>query len=167
MERTRSFGWSDPVPVARAAQGESGIAFLKRIAGRGREQAAPVAECLGFQLVEAELGTVVFELTPEEYHYNPIGSVHGGVLATLCDSATGAAVHSLLPQGTGYTTLEIKVTFLKAVTAASGPLRCTGTVMQFGSRVAMSQAHLVDASGTLVAHATSTCLILQPRSHTT
>ncbi len=164
MERTRTFGWSDPVPVAHAARTESGIAFLKRIAGRDRQQAAPVAECLGFQLVEAEVGKVVFELMPGEHHYNPIGAVHGGVLATLCDSATGAAVHSRLPEGAGYTTLEIKVTFLKAVTVASGLLRCTGTVLQFGSRVAMSEAHVIDANGTLVAHATSTCLILQPKA---
>lgn len=163
MERQRTFRWQDPRTVAQNARALAGLDFLRAIAGRDRPQAAPVAECLSFALVLVEPGRVVFELTPAEFHYNPIGSVHGGVLATLCDSAAGAAVHSRLPAGTGYTTLEVKVSFLKAVTADSGTLTCEGTVLQIGSRVAASQAHLRDAAGALVAHATSTCLILAPR----
>src|SRR5262245_48178078 len=119
MTRQRTFTWPDPTAVAAQAREGSGLEFLQAIAGRGRPQAAPVAECLGFELVEAEHGRVVFELTPAEYHYNPIGSVHGGVLATLCDSAAGAAVHSTLRAGEGYASLEIKVSFLRPVTVAS------------------------------------------------
>ena len=122
----------------------------------------PISDTLGFLLVEAERGRVVFQGNPQHRHYNPIGSVHGGVLATLCDSAAGAAVHSTLPAGVGYTTLELKVSFLRAVTSASGRLRCQGSVLSAGSRVATSQAHLYDAAGELCAHATSTCLILRP-----
>ncbi len=162
MDRTRSFQWHDPSAVAARARELPGVEFLRSIAGRDIIQAAPVAECLGFQLTEVDVGRVVFELTPGEYLYNPIGSVHGGVLATLCDSAAGAAVHSTLPAGVGYTTLELKVSFLRAVTSASGRLRCQGSVLSAGSRVATSQAHLYDAAGELCAHATSTCLILRP-----
>src|SRR6187455_3359354 len=92
--RTRTFSWPDPTATAGAARGAVGVDFLRSIAGRQLQQAAPIAECLGFQLVEVEVGRVVFELLPAEFHYNPIGSVHGGVLCTLADSAAGAAVHS-------------------------------------------------------------------------
>jgi uncharacterized protein (TIGR00369 family) len=161
MTRTRTFEWQDPTAVAAHGRRLPGVQFLREIAGRDRVQAAPVAECLGFQLVEVEEGRVVFELRPAEYHYNPLGTVHGGVIATLCDSAAGAAVHSALPAGVGYTTLEIKVSFSRPVTAASGLLRCEGTVISSGSRVASSQARLLDQAGKLYAHATSTCLLLQ------
>jgi uncharacterized protein (TIGR00369 family) len=163
MTRTRSFSWSDPREIAAQARRLPGAEFLRSIAGRGRPQAAPVAECLGFELTLAEPGRVVFELEPAEFHYNPIGSVHGGVLATLCDSAAGAAVHSTLAEGEGYTTLELKVSFLRPVSADSGRVRCEGTVISRGGRVATSEARLTDAAGKLCAHATSTCLILDPR----
>jgi uncharacterized protein (TIGR00369 family) len=162
MTKSRTFEWADPGAVAADARRQPGVEFLRSIAGRERLQAAPVAECLGFQLVEAEVGRVVFELRPAEFHFNPIGSVHGGVLATLCDSAAGAAVHSVLPEGVGYTTLEIKVSFLRPVGIDTGLLRCEGTVLSRGSRVAVSEARLTDAAGKLYAHATSTCLVLTP-----
>jgi uncharacterized protein (TIGR00369 family) len=161
MTQTRTFQWTDPVEVAARAKKMAGLEFLRSIAGRDVVQAAPVAECLGFQLVEVEPGRVAFELVPGEHQYNPIGTVHGGVVATLCDSAAGAAVHSLLPEGVGYTTLEIKVSFLRPVTVATGRLRCEGVVLANGSRVATSEARLVDSAGKLYAHATSTCLILR------
>ena len=161
MKRTRTFEWADPRGVALQARGQDGLAFLRAIAGRGRVQAAPVAQCLAFELVEAAEGRAVFELTPSEFHYNPIGSVHGGVVATLCDSATGAAVHSTLQAGEAYTTLEIKVSFLRAVTADTGPVRCEGSVIARGARVATAEARLTDSGGKVYAHATSTCLILR------
>jgi len=161
MDRQRTFSWQDPGAVAERARTMSGLEFLRSIAGRQVAQAAPVAECLGFQLVEVEEGRVVFELLPAEHHYNPIGSVHGGVLATLCDSAAGAAVHSTLPRGVGYTTLEIKVSFVRGVGAATGVVRCEGRVLAAGSRVATAEARLTDGAGKLFAHCTSTCLILK------
>lgn len=160
--RSRTFEYDDPSFVARAARDASGLQFLRSIAGRDRRQAAPVAECLGFTLVDVEPGRVVFELTPAEHQYNPLGSVHGGVIATLCDSAAGAAVHSTLAAGVGYTTLELKTAFLRAVTAETGVLRCEGAVLSAGRRVAYAEARLVDAAGKVYAHATSTCLILAP-----
>jgi uncharacterized protein (TIGR00369 family) len=161
MTHARTFQWQDPTEIAARAKDQAGLDFLRSIAGRELLQAAPIAECLGFQLVEVDPGRVVFELLPAPYHYNPIGCVHGGVLATLCDSAAGAAVHSKLPAGVGYTTLEIKVSFLRAVTVATGLLRCEGTILAEGSRVMTSQARLLDAEGRACAHATSTCLVLR------
>jgi uncharacterized protein (TIGR00369 family) len=161
--RTRAFAWTDPTAIAERARRQGGLEFLRSIAGRDVAQAAPVAECLGFQLVEVEEGRVVFELAPAEWHYNPLGTVHGGVIATLCDSAAGAAVHSTLPMGCMYTTLEIKVAFLRALTSSRGGpdrVRCEGLVLARGRRVSTAEARLVDASGKLYAHATSTCLVL-------
>ncbi len=138
----------------------SGLDFLRSIVSKASPP-APIQDTLGFQLVEVDPGRVVFELEPAPFHYNPIGTVHGGVLATLCDSAASAAVHSKLPVGVGYTTLEIKVSFLRAVTVATGRLRCEGTVLSEGSRVMTSQARLLDADGRACGHATATCLLLR------
>jgi uncharacterized protein (TIGR00369 family) len=162
--RSRTFAWSDPAEVASSARRTSGLEFLRSIAGRDRPQAAPVAECMGFSLLEAGEGRAVFELVPDEFHYNPIGVVHGGVLATLLDSAAGASVHSTLAVGEAYTSLEIKVSFIRAVTEATGPVRAEGRVIARGSRVATVEAQLVDGGGKLLAHATSTCLILAANS---
>lgn len=162
MTRTRTFEWTDPRQVAHDARSQSGLDFLQSIAGRGRAQAAPICQCLGFDLVEVAHGRVVFELTPAEFHYNPIGTVHGGVMATLCDSATGAAVHSTLKAGEAYTSLEVKVNFIRAMTADTGVVRCEGSIIARGARVATAEARLVDAGGKLYAHATSTCMIIAP-----
>jgi len=98
-------------------------------------------------------------MTAQEFHYNPLGSVHGGVLATLLDTAAGCSVHSTLPAGVGYTSLDLTTKFLRPVTIGSGMLRCEGSVISRGRTIALSQAQLTDASGRLVAHATSSCLI--------
>jgi uncharacterized protein (TIGR00369 family) len=124
------------------------------------DDGAPIASCLDFRLVEIESGRVVFELLPAEFHYNPMGTMHGGVPACLCDAAAGAAVHSMLPAGVGYTTLELKTNFLRPITTKTGLLRCEGRVDHMGSRTALATATLVDASGKLHAKATSTCLVL-------
>lgn len=121
---------------------------------------APIADTLGFVGFEVpERGTAIFELDPELRHYNPIGSVHGGVFATLLDSACGCAVHSTLAVGEGYTSLDLTVKFLRAVTVESGRLRAVGTVMQRGRRTALAEAKLFDARDRLVAYASSTCMI--------
>jgi uncharacterized protein (TIGR00369 family) len=98
-------------------------------------------------------------LLPAEEHYNPIGSVHGGIIATLLDSVMGCAVHSLLPQGRGYTTLEIKVNYLRAVTHATGRITAEGSALHLGRQMATAEARLRDGSDRLYAHATTTCLV--------
>ena len=115
---------------------------------------------MGFRLVEAEPGRAVFEMEAGPEHYNPIGSVHGGVALTLLDSAMGCAVHTLLEAGVRYTTLEVKTNFVRPITADTGTIRCEGTVLHKGSRIATAEGKLTDASGRLLAHGTTTCLIM-------
>lgn len=119
----------------------------------------PIGETLEFYLVELERGRVVFEGTPTRRVLNPIGSVHGGYAATLLDSACGCAVHSSLPAGHGYTTLELKVAYHRALGETSGPVRAEGKLVSLGRRVGFSEARLVDAKGRLCASATSTLLV--------
>jgi uncharacterized protein (TIGR00369 family) len=160
-ERRRSYRWEDPVPSGAAARTMAGADFLAAIAD-GTLPPPPIASTLGFTLVSVAPGRAVFEFTPSEFHYNPIGSVHGGVCATMCDSACGCAVHSMLPAGTYYTSQDLSVKFLRAVTTSTGPLRCEGTVIHLGSRTALAQAILTDGTGRQYAHATSSCLIFRP-----
>ena len=115
---------------------------------------------MDFQIVELEEGRAVFAVDPAEYHYNPIGVVHGGLAATLLDSAMGCAVHSMLPAGSGYTTLELKVNFIRALTAETGRVRAEGKLIHLGGRTATAEGRVIDESGKLYAHATTTCLIL-------
>jgi uncharacterized protein (TIGR00369 family) len=159
--RRRTYEWADPAASAAAARELDGISFFRELIA-GRIPPPPIAATLGFGWVSVEPGQVVFEITPAEYHYNPIGSVHGGVYATLCDSACGCAVHSMLPAGAYYTSLDLSVKFLRQVTVAAGRLRCEGTVIHLGSRTALAQATLTDEAGKTYAHATSSCLIIRP-----
>ena len=114
---------------------------------------------LGMGRLEVAEGTATVTLEPQEFHYNPLGSVHGGVIATLLDTALGCSVHTTMPAGMGYTSLDLNTRFLRPVTVRSGMLTCTGTVISRGRRIATAEARLVDARGTLIAHATSTCLL--------
>jgi uncharacterized protein (TIGR00369 family) len=137
----------------------TGLELLHAIAA-GEAPGAPFGELLGFQPIEAEEGRVVFAYVPQPTHYNPLGTVHGGVAATLLDSAMGCAVHSTLPAGAGYTTLELKVNFTRAITADTGRVVCEGTVVHRGGRTATADGRLVaEGSGTLLAHGTTTCLL--------
>lgn len=138
----------------------SGMEFLQRI-WDGELPSVPIGETLDFVPVEGEPGRIVFQGTPGPKHYNPLGSVHGGYFCTLLDSAVGCAVHSMLPQGVGYTTLELKVNLIRALTAKTGPVRAEGKVIQVGSQVGIAEGRIVDADGKLYAHATTTCLIFK------
>jgi uncharacterized protein (TIGR00369 family) len=109
----------------------------------------------------AEAGSVVLHSVPGLRHYNPIGSVHGGYAAILLDSAMGLAVHSMCPQGIGYTTLEFKISFIKGMTKDSGVVRTEGKTLSFGRRAATAEARIIDAKGKLLAHATTTCLVFE------
>jgi uncharacterized protein (TIGR00369 family) len=159
MKRTHSVTWSDPAELAERGRSMAGIDFLRAIRDR-RLPGAPIAELLGFYLVEVEPGQVVFEVVPAEQHYNPIGVVHGGLAMTLLDSAMGCAVQTHMPAGGGYTTLEAKTNLVRAITAATGKLRAIGKVVHLGKRVATAEARLEDAAGKLYAHASSTCIVL-------
>jgi uncharacterized protein (TIGR00369 family) len=104
---------------------------------------------------------VVIHSIPGFRHYNPIGSVHGGYFATLLDSAMGLAVHSMLPAGTGYTTLEFKISFIKGMTKDTGTVRTEGRTLNVGRRTATAEARITDSKGRLLAHATTTCLVFE------
>lgn len=122
-------------------------------------QHPPIGETLEFYIVELDRGRAVFEGSPSRRVFNPIGSVHGGYIATLLDSACGCAVHSSLPAGHGYTTLELKVAYHRGLDETSGPVRAEGKLVSLGRRVGFSEARLVDAQGRLCASATSTLLV--------
>ena len=160
--RHRSVRWDDQAPNQEAAGRLSGLAFLEAIRD-GRLPAAPVSCLMGFALTEVEPGRAVFECAPSEAQYNPIGSVHGGVISTLLDSALSCAVHSTLPAGTAYTTAELKVNFVRPVVVGTGRLRAEGRVIHAGSRLATAEARLTDAAGKLYAHAVGTCLVVAAR----
>ncbi|MFZ6768874.1 PaaI family thioesterase [Undibacterium sp. Di26W] len=136
----------------------SGIDFLLGILN-GDYPVAPIGKTLDFIPVEGEPGRVVFQGTPGVQHYNPLGSVHGGYFCTLLDSAVGCAVQSMLPKGTGYTTLEIKVNLIRAMNSKTGPVRAEGKVIQVGRQVGTAEGRIVDAAGRVYAHATTTCLV--------
>lgn len=157
-ERRLEIQWQDPLPGAKAATEMSGSELLGAIRD-GRLAPPPIANLLGFQLTEIGDGRAVFTCEPGEQHYNPIGVVHGGLACTLLDSAMGCAVHSTLPKGLAYTTLELKVNLLRPVTMKTGLLRCEGRIIHAGKRTAMAEGKLVDAAGKIYAHATTTCLI--------
>jgi uncharacterized protein (TIGR00369 family) len=157
--RIRTVTWQDPLISAGEAAKTSGLEFLQKIV-RGELPNPPVAELLGFRLAEVERGRAVFEFQPAEFHYNPIGVVHGAMAGMLLDSAMGCSVHSTLPAGTGYTTLEFKVNLVRPVTATTGLLRAEGSALHLGSRVATADGRLVDGAGKIYAHGTTTCLVM-------
>ena len=158
-ERTRTYSWEAPFALHDAAAGLSGLEVMRRMAA-GELPQPPIAHTLGFRLVEAEQGRAVFECEPQEYHYNPIGTVHAGLASTLLDSAMGCAFVTMLDQLVGWTTLELKANFTRALTVDTGLVRCTGTVVHPGRRVATTEARIEDSAGRLYAHATSTILVL-------
>jgi uncharacterized protein (TIGR00369 family) len=136
----------------------AGLDYLRAMAD-GELPQAPIGGLMRFQIVSADPGRVVFTCEPDESAYNPIGAVHGGLVCTLLDSVTGCAMHSTLPSGKGYTSVEIKVNYLKAVRLTSGMLTATGTVVKAGSRVGFTEGVVTDAAGAVVATATSTLLV--------
>jgi uncharacterized protein (TIGR00369 family) len=160
--RRRLVRWEDPRETAEAAGRLAGLPFLEAIRD-GRLPPPPVTRLLGFALTEVEAGRAVFECEPAEAHYNPIGSVHGGVISTLLDSALSCAVHSTLPAGTAYTTAELKVNFVRPLVTGTGRVRAEGRVIHVGGRLATAEARLTDAGGRLYAHAVGTCLVLGGR----
>ncbi len=159
---SRTFSWATPGQVDLADLADlDGLGQLRAMAD-GRLPPPPIMATLGFTDLRPEPGRVVVEMPAAEFHYNPLGGVHGGVIATLLDTAAACAVHTTLAVGEGYTSLDLTVKFLRAVTVDSGLLTCEGTVLQRGRRTALAQAQLTDERGRLVAHATSSCLVFPP-----
>ena len=156
--RTLTVSWEDPHAAAREGTQMDGLDYLKRML-EGKHPRAPIMSLLGFDLTEGAAGRAVFECTPGEQHYNPIGVVHGGLACTLLDSAMGCAVNSTLKAGTGYTTLELKINLVRPVTVDTGPMRCEGRIVHRGRQTATAEGRLLDAAGKLYAHATTTCII--------
>lgn len=159
--RTKSVTWHDPAVTVAMGAGLSGLEFMTALA-EGRIPPAPIAALLNMRPVKVQHGLVVFECTPDESAYNPIGLVHGGLVCTLADSVAGCAVHTTLDAGTGYTSIGITVNFLRPVTLDSGTLTATGQVVKPGRRVATATAEITDAAGRLVATASSNCLVMTP-----
>lgn len=158
--RERTHTWSDPRTLAAAAGERDGLSFLQAMAD-GTLPPPPIMTLVGAAVESVERGRVVFTIEPAEYHYNPIGSVHGGIYATLLDSALGCAVHSTLEAGVAYTSLDLSVKFLRRLTADSGTARAVGHVVHSGRSTALARAELLDGAGRLLAEGTSTCLILR------
>lgn len=154
----RTIHWEHPDGIAARAREMSGIEFLQALAA-GDIPPAPIAAHMNMTLTEVRVGEAMFEAIPDSSLYNPIGSVHGGFYATLLDSACGCAVQSTLPAGQGYTSLEIKVNFLRPMTEDTGTVRVRGWVTKPGSRAAFAEAEITDAAGKVLATASSVCLV--------
>jgi uncharacterized protein (TIGR00369 family) len=162
LMRRREVSWEDPMVGAALALDLSGLDYLRAIAEE-RIPPPPIAVLLGMGIVDVQPGRVTFSLEVGEHLYNPIGSVHGGVFCTLLDSAMGCAVHSILGRGQAYTTLELKVNLVKALTLDTPSVLATGQMISAGRRVATASGQITGPDGTLYAHATTTCLAFEPR----
>ncbi len=159
---TRTYDYDDrPFDPAKALS-MSGLEFMQMLM-RGEGPKPPIAETLDFNLVEVDKGRAVFEGTPGKFAYNPIGSVHGGWYATVLDSALGCAIHTSLPAGKIYTTVDLNVTFLRALTDRTGLVRCEAKVIHSGGSIATAEGRITDKDGKLYATGTTTCLIMTPR----
>ncbi len=159
--RTRELRWWDPAPGLAAAASMSGLDYLRAIAA-GELPPAPIGSHFGMRPTRVEVGEVVFTAEADESAYNPIGVVHGGMVCTLLDSAAACAVHTTLPAGTAYTSLDLTVSYLRPITRDTGPVVARGWVTKPGRRAAFAAADVRDAEGRVLATATSTCLVMGP-----
>jgi uncharacterized protein (TIGR00369 family) len=156
MMKTHSAGYG-VIPLDKARSMDALPLFREMLAGR--LPAPPISKALGFSMSDIEFGRAVFEYEPVAAHFNPLGSIHGGIAATLLDSVMGCAIHSTLKAGSGFTTLEIKINYVRAMTDKTGLVRAEGKVINVGSRIATAESRLVDIAGKLLAHGTTTCMI--------
>jgi uncharacterized protein (TIGR00369 family) len=160
-QRSRTFTWSDPAAMAETGMRKSGIEYMREIIA-GTLAPPPVAELLGMRIVEVQPGRAVFAVDPAEWMYNPIGSVHGGIAATVLDSCMGCAIHTTLDAGVGYTTTDLHVRYIRAMTQTTGRVLAEGKLLHAGRRTATAQGRLfVEGDGRLIAHATTGCAILR------
>jgi uncharacterized protein (TIGR00369 family) len=159
--RTRTITWDDPMDALTRGADLSGLEFIQAIF-EGKLPAPPITATMGFTGGKAEEGKVTFVGEAGEHLFNPIGVVHGGFAMTILDSAMGCAVHTTMAVGEAYTTLEVKVNFVRPITLETGPVRCEGTVVHRGGKVATAEGRLIaERTGKLLAHGTTTCLIFK------
>ncbi len=159
--RTRTITWDDPMTALVSSAGMTGLEFIRGIF-EGTLPKPPITATMGIDEGTAEEGTVTFKGEPGEYLYNPIGVVHGGFAMTILDSAMSCAVQTTLAAGEAYTTLEAKVNFVRPITLETGPVRCEGTVVHRGAKVATAEGRLfAERTGKLLAHGTTTCLVFK------
>jgi uncharacterized protein (TIGR00369 family) len=166
-EHSRTLTWHDPIATQAIVASMAGLTYWRAVVD-GQLPPPPIGELLQMRIVDVEHGRITFSCRPDASMYNPLGMVHGGAVCTLLDTVAGSALHTTLPEGVGYTSVEIKVNYLKSVTLASGELTAVGTVVKAGSRVGFTQGAVTDGSGALVATATSTLLIVdiaRPAQH--
>lgn len=164
--RSLTVHWEDPNlgPRIAAERGLTGIEYLRAIIG-GLIPPPPITRLMGIELISVEDGKAVFAATPGEQHYNPVGVVHGGLAATLLDSAIGCAMQTKAPPGFFYTTIEIKVNYVRPLLAGMGRVFGEASVLYAGRQTALAEARVVDVDGKLYAHATSSCMMVQPRNN--
>ena len=160
MKRKRTIFWDDPKDSTRDAAKISGLDYLKAIKD-GSINPPPIATLIGYKISEVDSGYAVFELDPDECHYNPFATVHGGIISTILDTTMTASVLSSLRKEVSCSTAEIKVNFIRPVTANTGTLRCEARPIHIGKRLATAEEKLKDKKGNLYAHAVSTCLIFK------
>jgi uncharacterized protein (TIGR00369 family) len=162
--------WIDEADAMRARLAAPGVAGLEQLRAHsgaeflngistGALPAPPIGALMGMTPISTEPGLAIFQGTPGLEHYNPSGAVHGGYAATLLDTAVGCAIHTMLPAGKGFTTLELKVNYIRPMTAATGPVRAEGKVISVGGQVGIAEGRITDAAGKLYAFATTTCLV--------
>ena len=161
--RQRLVTWADPLGIREAMLAMDGRAFFTA-ATTGSLPEPPMMRLMGFRVRAGAAGQIVFEAEPAEYHYNPMGFVHGGFAATILDSAIGYSIVSRLPEGASFTTLEIKVSYLRAMTDQTGVVHTDTTIVSLGRQIASVESRLLDASGRVYATASSTCLIFRPEA---
>lgn len=159
--RTRTVDWEDPGPPLAASRELDGLSYLRALIAQELPP-PPISRLMNFWMVSAEPGEVLFECEPGEYHYNPLGIVHGGLACTLLDTVVGCAAQTTLPAGVGYTSIDLSVSYLRPILATTGLLRARGRVVKPGSRVIFAEGVLEDAAGTALATATSSLLVLRP-----
>ncbi|WP_278314032.1 PaaI family thioesterase [Lolliginicoccus levis] len=162
-ERERAYTWSDPSNTAGQHVSLSGLEFIRGLA-EGTIEHSPSARTLGFEVVRAEHGTTTIRLVPAEHHYNAVGTVHGGILTAILDSAMGFAVSTTLPEQTGYTTLDLNTQFLRPVSIDTGPIEATGIVVHTGRATATARGEIRTSQGKLCVTATTRCMLFRPGS---
>lgn len=153
--KTHTFNWQDPLAAAKEGVSLSGLEYLRKIKN-GEFSPPPMLVLMNATPLEIEEGRVIFEAEPQEYHYNPLGSIHGGFAATMLDTAMGCAVHTTLPAGVRYTTLEIKINYVRPLTGETGVVFCEGKTIHVGGKVATAEGKITGKNGILYAHGITT-----------
>lgn len=160
QERSRTFTWEDPSDALREGRKVSGSELFEKMR-LGEVAQPPYTKLLGIELFDAGDGRFAMTLLPEEFHYNPMGCVHGGILSTLLDSVMSAAVHTALPAGSGYLTVSINITFLKPVYEHTGEVMAEGTLVSLRRQIATAEGRIVDMKGDVCATGTAICMVFE------